>query len=58
MLLQVIFTLQQALDETERLLNSEGADFDGILPNYRSYLINRIERVTEFRAREFAAEAG
>lgn len=52
------FTLQQALEETERLLNSEGADVDGILLNYRSYLINRIERVTEFRAREFAAEAG
>lgn len=48
------FTLRQALHETERLLDEHGADADGILSNYRSYLINRLERVTEFRARQFA----
>jgi exodeoxyribonuclease-1 len=48
------FTLCQALQETERLLDEHGADADGILPNYRRYLINRLERVTEFRARHFA----
>lgn len=51
------FTLQQALEETERLLNGDGVDPDGILPSYRTYLIDRISRVTEFRAKEFAAEA-
>lgn len=50
------FTLQQALQETERLLNGDGIDVDGILLGYRAYLINRIGRVTEFRAKEFAAE--
>jgi len=51
------FTLHQALQETERLLNGEAADADGILSGYRNYLINRIERVTEFRAKQFATEA-
>ncbi|MQB43197.1 exonuclease domain-containing protein [Rhizobium sp. ICMP 5592] len=52
------FTLRQALQETDRLLDEQGADAGGILPNYRSYLINRIERVTIFRTRQFAAESG
>ena len=50
------FTLRQALQETQRLLDEHGSDVDGILVKYRSYLINRIERVTEFRAIQFAAE--
>ena len=52
------FTLHQALHETERLLDEHGADADGILLNYHSYLINRIERVTEFRAKRFAVDLG
>jgi len=50
------FTLRQALQETQRLLDEHGSDVDGILVKYRSYLISRIERVTEFRARQFAVE--
>jgi exodeoxyribonuclease-1 len=48
------FTLQEALQETERLLDKRGADARGILSSYRSYLVNRIVRVTEFRAKRFA----
>lgn len=48
----------QALRETENLLNREGAAIEGILSDYRDYLMERIERVTAFRARNFAAGAG
>lgn len=48
------FTLEEALQETERLLDKQGADARGILSSYRIYLVNRIERVTEFRAKHFA----
>lgn len=52
------FTLHQALQETENLLDGEEADIDGILSGYRDYLMERIERVTAFRAANFAAEEG
>lgn len=52
------FTLQQALEETERLSNGDDIDADGILSGYRTYLIDRISRVTEFRTKEFPAEMG
>ncbi|WP_018427722.1 exonuclease domain-containing protein [Hoeflea sp. 108] len=47
-------TLNQALQETQTLLDGSGAEGDGILAGYRNYLINRIERVTEFRSKQFA----
>lgn len=50
------FTLRQAIQETERLLDDRGADADGIMLSYRTYLINRIDRVVEFRTRQFSVE--
>jgi len=52
------FTLYQALQETDALLNRDEVDAGGILSNYRSYLINRIERVAKFRTERFAVDAG
>lgn len=50
------FTLHQALQETERLLGDHGDDDDGILSSYHNYLVDRIQRVTEFRAKQFAVD--
>lgn len=50
------FTLQHALEETERLLNGAAVDVGDILSKYREYLVDRIERVTEFRAKHFTVE--
>jgi exodeoxyribonuclease-1 len=47
-------TLEQALRETETLLGGSEIDADGILTGYRTYLVTRIERVTEFRSKHFA----
>ena len=46
-------TLEQALRETELRLGDSEMDAAGILADYRTYLINRIERVTEFRCKHF-----
>ena len=45
-------TLDQALRETERQLDGSENDADGILADYRTYLMNRIERVNGFRTGE------
>jgi exodeoxyribonuclease-1 len=47
-------TLEQALRETEMLLGGSEINADGILTGYRTYIVNRIERVTEFRSKHFA----
>lgn len=47
-------TLNQALVDTEALLGEGGMDAEGLLVEYRIYLINRIERVTRFRSKQFA----
>lgn len=47
-------TLSQALRETEMLLGGSETDADGTLADYRTYLVHRIERVTEFRSNRFA----
>ncbi|MGY2991204.1 exonuclease domain-containing protein [Mesorhizobium sp. URHB0026] len=47
-------TLQQALIETDVLLADGSIDVEGVLADYKTYLIGRIERVTEFRSRHFA----
>lgn len=46
-------TLQQTLRETDALLSDGRSDSDGILADYRVYLIDRISRVSEFRSRHF-----
>lgn len=45
-------TLDQALRETEMLLAESEKDAVGVLTDYRTYLINRIKRVNEFRIEE------
>ena len=47
-------TLHQALHETQTLLNGGGDEHDGVLAGYQSYLASRIERVTEFRSKQFS----
>lgn len=44
-------TLAQALSETEVLLNEGAGDRDGLLSAYRLHVLERIDRVREFRAR-------
>ena len=43
-------TLQQALQETNILLGAGGVEANGILNEYKNYLITRIQRVAEFRS--------
>ncbi len=45
-------TFHQALQETDALLEGSPDDAEGILIDYRSYLINRIRRVQEFRSKQ------
>ncbi len=45
-------TLDQSLQETDLLLSGSETDVEGLLADYRTYLVNRIERVTEFRSKE------
>ncbi|SFT57834.1 hypothetical protein [Mesorhizobium sp. YR577] len=47
-------TLEQALRETDMFLSGGETDAEGILTNYRTYLVNRIERVTGLRSKHFA----
>lgn len=47
-------TLHKALHETEALLNGGGAEGVSILVLFREYLVNRIERVSDFRSKQLA----
>jgi exodeoxyribonuclease-1 len=47
-------TLHRALRETDVLLNDGGSDAGELLNDYRTYLLSRIERVTEFRMKHFS----
>ncbi|ABS63439.1 MULTISPECIES: exonuclease domain-containing protein [Parvibaculum] len=42
-------TLRRALQETDALLGSDYTDTNGILADYRAYLVDRITRVSNFR---------
>ena len=46
-------TLEQALRAIDESL-SDGSDAVGLLADYRTYLVGRMARVTDFRARQFA----
>lgn len=47
-------TLEQALRETDLLLSANETDVDGLLADYRAYLVSRIARVRQFRSQQFA----
>ncbi|MBN9533491.1 MAG: exodeoxyribonuclease I [Alphaproteobacteria bacterium] len=47
-------TLEQALREIDELLGDGTSNAGELLVDYRSYLVGRIARVTEFRAKQFA----
>ena len=48
------FTLEQALRATDELLSDDAPDVGGLLADYRTYLVERMTRVTDFRAKQFA----
>ena len=48
------FTLEQALRATDELLSDDASDAGGLLANYRTHLVERMTRVTDFRAKQFA----
>jgi exodeoxyribonuclease I len=47
-------TLEQALRNIDETLRDGASDAGGLLTDYRTYLVGRIARVTDFRARQFA----
>lgn len=47
-------TLEQALREIDESLSADASDAEGLLADYRSYLVGRMARVTDFRAKQFA----
>jgi exodeoxyribonuclease I len=47
-------TLEQALREIDEMLGDGASNAGELLADYRSYLVGRIARVTEFRAKKFA----
>jgi len=47
-------TLEQALREIEETLSDGASDVGGTLADYRTYLVGRMARVTDFRAKQFA----
>ena len=46
-------TLEQALREIDETLSDGASDAGGLLADYRTYLVGRIARVADFRARRF-----
>ena len=49
-------TLEKALHEIDETLSGGALDEEGILADYRTYLVDRMARVTEFRAKRFAMQ--
>jgi exodeoxyribonuclease I len=47
-------TLEQALREIDETSSGGASDAGGLLADYRTYLVGRIARVTDFRAKQFA----
>jgi exodeoxyribonuclease-1 len=47
-------TLEQALCEIDETLSNGALDAGGLLADYRTYLVYRIARLTDFRAKQFA----
>jgi len=47
-------TLEQALRATDEMLSDGGSDSEGLLADYRTYLVDRMARVTEYRSKQFA----
>ncbi|MDE2472262.1 MAG: exodeoxyribonuclease I, partial [Bradyrhizobium sp.] len=47
-------TLEQALRAIDETSSDDGSDAGGLLADYRSYLVGRMARVTDFRAKQFA----
>lgn len=47
-------TLEQALHAIDEAPSDDASDAGGLLADYRSYLIGRMERVAAFRAKQFA----
>lgn len=48
-------TLEQALREMDETPGDGASDADGLLADYRTYLVGRMARVTDFRAKQFAS---
>lgn len=46
-------TLEQALRATDEMLNDGQSDSGGLLADYRTYLVGRIARVANYRAKQF-----
>ena len=49
-------TLEQALRAIDETLSDGASDAEGLLADYRSYLVGRMARVTDFRAKQFAMQ--
>ncbi|AGK59722.1 exodeoxyribonuclease I [Hyphomicrobium denitrificans 1NES1] len=47
-------TLEQALREIDEMPSDDASDAGGLLADYRTYLVGRMTRVTDFRAKQFA----
>lgn len=47
-------TLEQALRSIDETSSDDGSGAGGLLADYRSYLVGRMARVTDFRAKQFA----
>ena len=47
-------TLEQALREIDETPSGDASDAGGLLADYRTYLVGRMVRVTDFRAKQFA----
>ena len=47
-------TLEQALCEIDKTLRNSALDAGGLLADYRTYLVDRLVQVTDFRAKQFA----
>jgi len=47
-------TLEQALRATDEMLNDGQSDSEGLLGDYRTYLIGRVARVANYRAKQFS----
>lgn len=47
-------TLEQALREIDETPSGDTPDAGGLLADYRTYLVGRMARVTDFRAKQFA----
>jgi exodeoxyribonuclease-1 len=48
-------TLEQALRATEEMLADGASDAAGLLADYRAYLVGRIARVADYKAKQFAS---